>query len=52
MLEFILLQTDAVAEAVVPTEEKLSILSLYLTKVVFGLPFLYLSCQLSSFLFL
>ena len=32
MLEFILLQTDAVAEAVVPTEEKLSILSLLFDK--------------------
>ena len=32
MLEFSLLQTDAVAEAVVPTEEKLSILSLLFDK--------------------
>lgn len=32
MLEFILLQTDAVSEAVVPTEEKLSILSLLFDK--------------------
>lgn len=32
MLEFILLQTDAVAEAVVPTEEKLSIFSLLFDK--------------------